>query len=656
MARSRWFGWFCGIAAMSGASSSAFASISQQFFVSDTNKLYYVVVSSPSAGSIGSQVTSIMMTSGTAQAINETSNDPPDPVVTSFGTLLTGNILHAPTLSDLKRTEILTGFTSNDIQNVGNPLTGTFDPHANGGSGLLTLPGGARTVAFDGSGTEGVMPITTSSGSGDTFVPAADVTVVSRVIGIGHFLGAPTIVFPNPPGSVVTSSGARCVGGTGTVCDPANGIAANPDCPGGSCSDFGGEVPGQNVTLDDTMFTRVGNAASQGAVVDGFLLPNTTAIIVFLVDDGAAAFGLTADGFGVTGTCMGTETSCLDDVECIGVPCTTDLAGRTTVNTTGDIDNSQFLPTFTPTRTPTSTSTETPTDTPTPTPTDTPTSTPTNTPTNTPTSTPTGTPTNTNTPTATPTSTGTATPSNTRTPTNTRTATPSNTPTSSPTAVAAGLDICRTKGFWAEHSCPEDDGVSVCEKSSSQNITQQVIDAAGGSISVCGKTLTNTALNDAASAEEALCVKVQGVQVLQLASQLTAAALNCVISGTSTSCAGTAIADQFNACNAACAAGRTTATVGGNSVDCIGAIDCANNGGTFDLASGTCGSSGFNCHNQPLCNGNDPALCFEPPGPAGSTDNCNAARQNDCTIFNGACGGSNAPTPTPKNKGRAHSG
>src|SRR5262245_58476536 len=128
------------------------AAITQQFFLSDTNKLYYVIASDPTTGSFGAQVTSILMTSGTALPINETSDNPPDPVVTSFGTGLTGGILRFPPLSNIQRTELLTGLTSNNIENMGNPLNGVFDPHANNGDGLLTLPGGAGTVAFSGGG------------------------------------------------------------------------------------------------------------------------------------------------------------------------------------------------------------------------------------------------------------------------------------------------------------------------------------------------------------------------------------------------------------------------------------------------------------------------------------------------------------------------
>jgi hypothetical protein len=129
------------------SSSPALAVISQQFFLSETNKLYYVVVANSSSGSFAAQVTTIMMTSGTAVPVNETSNNPPDPVVTSFGTFLTGGILRFPPLSALKRTAIITGLPSNFIEDMGNPLNGDFDPS---GDGLLTLPlARARSVSTE---------------------------------------------------------------------------------------------------------------------------------------------------------------------------------------------------------------------------------------------------------------------------------------------------------------------------------------------------------------------------------------------------------------------------------------------------------------------------------------------------------------------------
>ncbi len=93
----------------------------------------------------------------------------------------------------------------------------------------------------------------------------------------------------------------------------------------------------------------------------------------------------------------------------------------------------------------------------------------------------------------------------------------------------SGLGVCRTAGFWGTHAGSE--------KGKSINITQMVIDFAHyslyptGPLNVCGEKIINTKLNDAASALEGLCVAVKGNQELQLARQLTAAALNCAISG-----------------------------------------------------------------------------------------------------------------------------
>jgi hypothetical protein len=638
MHKSQWVIVACALFWVSIAAPAG-AVVSQQFFLSATNKLYFVVVSNPSGRAVGSQVTSIMMTSGTALPVNETSNDPPDPVVTSFGTGLTGGILRFPPLSNILRTELMTGFTANTIQNMGNPLNGVFDPNANNGDGLLTLPGGTRTVSFDGSGTEPVGPITVATGAGLTAVPAATNITITRVIGGTALTNVPTIVFPNPAGPVVTSAGASCVGGTGTACDPANGIAVNPDCPGGTCSNFGGETPGQNVTLDDTLGSRVGNPASQGATIDGFFLPDTTAIIVFLVDDGASAFGLTADGFAVTGTCSETEVPCVINLDCpVAETCTTGLAARDVANTTGDVDNSQFRPTPTNTPSNTPTTTATATFTATATNTATATATATNTATATATATNTATPTNTVTVTATTVpATATASVTATFTATNTGTPTRTVTPSATPSATVAAGGICRTKGFWGTHTCPQSpSGADLCEKNRGQNITQEVIDAAGGSIAVCGRQITDTHLDHLHSAAEALCIRVEGSPILQLASQLTAAALNCVISGQPSTCAGSPIAEQFSACNTACAAGKTKALVDGVKINCITAIDCANNGNTFNALTGACQEGGEgNCHDQPLCS-EVSGLCFEPPGPAGGAKLCHAARMNDCTIFSGA--------------------
>ena len=214
--------------------------------------------------------------------------------------------------------------------------------------------------------------------------------------------------------------------------------------------------------------------------------------------------------------------------------------------------------------------------------------------------------------------------------------------------------VCRTAGFWGTHAGTE--------KKNSQNITGKVIDAANGALGdnvgeivICGEHLVNTAVNDAASAVEALCVSVKGDSRLQLARQLTAAALNCAISGGASDCSTVPAYDAvFEACNAACAA-NTTAAFG----SCIAELDCLNNGGLFDAATGFCqtGHCSDNdapcndgnrsqcasstatcvplvgtCHDQPLCPVGFPGLCFDETGPAGSSIACNSANGTACTI------------------------
>ncbi|MBI1816825.1 MAG: hypothetical protein HYR72_17740 [Deltaproteobacteria bacterium] len=398
------------------------ALVQQQFFLSNNNKLYYVLRSDPSGGGIGIQVTSLMMTSGTANSLNETFNSAlinptptpnGDAVLTSVSLASSGMTLPNGVLSSIKRTDITTT-TAGSF---------TFDPAANGGNGLLTLPDGAQQVTFTGASGLTLTQITTSGGSGVTFVPAAATTTISRRLGGTTSSGVLAIVFPNPAGAVVTSAAATCGGGAcaaGIPCDPANGPIGPTDLDdggacgacGGTCSNLGGEMAGQNVTLDDTKGSRIGNPASQAAVIDGFLLHNTTDTIILVVDSATTpSFGLSASGFGV-------------DAET--------LDSRNVTASTGDADNSSVnTPTVTPTNTPTQTPTATPTQTPTQTQTRTPTATPTNTPTRTPTNTPTVTPTAT--PTFTPTATPTLTP--TRTPTVTPTLTPPPTSTRPPIPV-----------------------------------------------------------------------------------------------------------------------------------------------------------------------------------------------------------------------------
>lgn len=400
-------------------------------------------------------------------------------------------------------------------------------------------------------------------------------------------------------------------GGVPAACI-ANGLAADCDSPIIRNAFAFGLTANNNPPLCDTPSNVTVNTTVCAATPsDGFALASGEAIL-FIYDESLAGSGFTTAYGGF-----------LIDTDGMGSVCTANqvVASSAENRSSAAPAGPTQTPTETPTNTPTSTATNTATDT----------ATVTATPTNTATNTPVDTATATNTPidTATATATNTRTPTATRTRTNTATPTVTDTPTNTP-APPPVEQLCRTKGFWAGHSCPETaDLMSVCEKDNSQNITQQVINAAGGSLSICGETLTDTHLNHEHSAVEALCVKIEGEQILQLASQLTAAALNCVISGQGSNCAGSSIEVQFNACNMACANGQTTAIVNGARVDCVNVIDRFN--------------SNPACEAQPLCN-EDLGLCFDPPGSAGGSKQCNDARQNTCTIFSGSppCGSANA--------------
>jgi hypothetical protein len=212
-----------------------------------------------------------------------------------------------------------------------------------------------------------------------------------------------------------------------------------------------------------------------------------------------------------------------------------------------------------------------------------------------------------------------------------------------------GASICRTPGFWGTHA-----GVESVNKQKGTNITQAVIAAAGGSLTVCGETITSTKVADDESALEAICVSPSGAIRLQLVRQLTAAALNCVMSGGDADCSSTPLYTSiFAECNALCTqSGASTTSI----TSCIGRIDCLNNGGKV-LANGfcqigtcrdgspcnkegcdddsTCTPDASNCHSQLLVN-EDLDLDFDPPGPAGSSKSCNNANKNTCAVIGSA--------------------
>jgi hypothetical protein len=220
----------------------------------------------------------------------------------------------------------------------------------------------------------------------------------------------------------------------------------------------------------------------------------------------------------------------------------------------------------------------------------------------------------------------------------TSTPTPIATPPATPTPPPAEAAICRGAGFFGTHGGTE--------KSASANITQALLDDFNAvnnpDLTICGQTITNTEVGSVHSALEAICIGPKGNSALQLARQLTAVALSCILTNSDDAicpgggqaggvCFGISIEEVFNACNSACAAGDATAEVDGKQISCIGALDCFNNGGAFDVDTGKCGEvAGESCLDRDLENG---CFDFQPPGPAGSPRACNEARRNDITIL-----------------------
>lgn len=224
-------------------------------------------------------------------------------------------------------------------------------------------------------------------------------------------------------------------------------------------------------------------------------------------------------------------------------------------------------------------------------------------------------------------------------------------------------EFCRTAGFWSTHTD------STGEKTCAQNITQAVLDA-GGPLTICGELICNTEVDDASSAVEAMCVAVQGQQERQLARQLTAAGLNCIVTNGSATCDGVSINDAFDACNLVCDGDTTNNPAGYTVGGCIAQIDCFNNGGVWDPAdggscsTGTCSNDSTqtctqddlsncgvgaecipypnNCHEaefgdfENVVLPNDTLLetdeCFEKQGPADNAD-CKGAKKTDCTVI-----------------------
>jgi hypothetical protein len=148
---------------------------------------------------------------------------------------------------------------------------------------------------------------------------------------------------------IIPSSGATCSADNPIPCDPAD--ASHVVCGGARCLNFGGETAGQNVDLDDSIDSVIGDIPGgvgicQGgcsvpptqSAPDGFLLEGnctddaTCQIIIFVVD--------------ASGSCSITSTrACAVDADCVtcsggaaaGSPCVQDsdcAGGGTCTNTT----------------------------------------------------------------------------------------------------------------------------------------------------------------------------------------------------------------------------------------------------------------------------------------------------------------------------------
>jgi hypothetical protein len=213
-----------------------------------------------------------------------------------------------------------------------------------------------------------------------------------------------------------------------------------------------------------------------------------------------------------------------------------------------------------------------------------------------------------------------------------------------PEPSCAVTEICRNAVFWGTHGGTETGG--------STNITLALLDAYnaanGPDLVICGQTISDTAAGSVNSALEALCIDKKADGRLQLARELTATALNCIISRaagdpvapacdvtaglTGDVCAGVSIEQIFDACNGACPT-ETTAEIlvdgTPTEIPCIGALECFNDGGDFDPASGECEESPDSCLDQTLVNG---CFDFEPPGPPGSPRQCNDSRRNAVVV------------------------
>jgi len=121
-------------------------------------------------------------------------------------------------------------------------------------------------------------------------------------------------------------------------------------------------------------------------------------------------------------------------------------------------------------------------------------------------------------------------------------------------------------------------------------------------IKICGKTISvDQHGSEIPPVVEAICVSPSGDSQLQLGRQLTAAALNCILSGGGNDCTGiTPIEEVFASCDSTCTDPLQEDQVN----SCIEKLDCFNNGGMWnenDPQAMYCEMDvAESCHDQPL--------------------------------------------------------
>ncbi len=430
----------------------------------------------------------------------------------------------------------------------------------------------------------------------------------------------------------------------------ANGCVSNAPAVTGCVEDPGNSnrvkifVTTAGIPLGAASSTTIATIRAQATAAVPFSLLNPCGVFGTRADTPFNSIVTTDDRCeaDATGGAQGSSNLFLPQATETPTPTATPTATKTVTPTPTKGSTKTPTPTQTKgaTKTPTPTATKGATKTPTPTATKGKTATPTHTKGATKTPTPTATkgktPTPTHTKGATKTPTPTATKGKTATPTHTKGATKTPTPSVTP---HKDKDVCRPSSYWKVYA-----GTSK-HKSCSQNITQAVLDARG-SLAICGEVVKTTSLDDAASAVEALCTSASDGTKRQLARELTAAALNCIVSDLASGrdpkanplCGGGSNAALFANCNALCAGTGGSGTIS----QCTDALKCVSSG---DIWTGSyCKDNPYpECDDAklprcdvlalPNCKLSSYDACYGQQGEAGGSGKCTDAGGNQCEIL-----------------------